>query len=133
MGEVYTQALHDEFSELVAREALGTITAGETGRLDKLQDIRRTNDYAIQEETTVDRQQHRRVRVFERKKLKESDLRVTRVETGQGWFHQWGQDFEDFGQEHGPANYTVAIVELDNGTVDTFMPGMIEFVNEDAA
>ncbi|CAH5462713.1 TPA: hypothetical protein N0X70_001533 [Enterobacter roggenkampii] len=44
----------------------------------------------------------------------------------EGLFHQWGSDFEEF--ETGPGNMTVAIVELPDGTVETFVPHLIKFI-----
>lgn len=42
-----------------------------------------------------------------------------------GMFHQWGVDFEEF--DSGPGNYTVAIVELDDGTIVTPTTTNIKF------
>jgi hypothetical protein len=47
-----------------------------------------------------------------------------------GLFHQWGNDFEEF--ESGAGNYTVAIVELDDGTVVTHAPDKITFLPPEA-
>ena len=40
-------------------------------------------------------------------------------------FHQWGVEYEEF--ETGPGNLTVAIVELDDGSVKTVLPHWIKF------
>lgn len=45
-----------------------------------------------------------------------------------GLFHQWGSDFEEF--ESGPANYTVAIIELDDGSVVTAQPDKVIFLDK---
>lgn len=50
--------------------------------------------------------------------------KVKAVVTGR--FHQWGSSYEEF--ESGPGNYTVAIVEMDDGTVKDFMPTDIKFI-----
>ncbi len=42
-----------------------------------------------------------------------------------GLFHQWGNDFIEF--ETGPCNYTLAIVELEDGKVITTGPENIQF------
>lgn len=42
-------------------------------------------------------------------------------------FHQWGAEYEEF--ESGPGNYTVAIVELPDGTIQTHMPNCIRFLD----
>jgi hypothetical protein len=44
---------------------------------------------------------------------------------GKGLFLQWGVEYEEF--ENGPGNYTVAIVELPDGSVESFMPNCIKF------
>jgi hypothetical protein len=43
----------------------------------------------------------------------------------QGIFHQWASAFEEF--ESGPGNYTVALVELPDGTVQSLLPSQIKF------
>lgn len=45
---------------------------------------------------------------------------------GHGNFHEWGVDFEEF--ETGPGNYTVAIVEMEDGSVLKVDPELIRFV-----
>ncbi|WP_017346153.1 hypothetical protein [Pantoea sp. A4] len=44
-----------------------------------------------------------------------------------GKFHQWGIAFEEF--ETGPGNYTVAIVELPDGTITTHIPDFVRFLD----
>ncbi|MEV9060044.1 hypothetical protein AB0118_07380 [Klebsiella quasipneumoniae] len=48
------------------------------------------------------------------------------VTTREGLFHQWGTDYEEF--ETGPGNMTVAVVEFPDGTVETFLPYLIKFI-----
>lgn len=49
----------------------------------------------------------------------------------EGKFHGWGVEYEEF--ECGPGNYSVAIVEMADGTVQTLMPWAIRFLDgEDA-
>ncbi|WP_205954179.1 hypothetical protein [Pantoea stewartii] len=43
-----------------------------------------------------------------------------------GTFHQWGAGYEEF--DCGPGNYTMAIVEMDDGTIKEFMPTDIKFI-----
>lgn len=51
---------------------------------------------------------------------------------GKAVFHQWGVEYEEF--ETGPGNYTVAIVELPSGEIQTHMPEHIRFLDgEDAS
>lgn len=45
----------------------------------------------------------------------------------EGVFHQWGVSYEEF--ESGPGNYTVGIVELLDGTVESVLPHHIKFIN----
>ena len=49
----------------------------------------------------------------------------------EGKFHGWGSDYEEF--ESGPGNYTVAIVELPDGKVETVPPYLIRFLDSDIA
>ena len=45
----------------------------------------------------------------------------------EGNFHHWGVNYEEF--ETGPGNYTVAIIELDNGKVVEAMPDTVRFLH----
>jgi hypothetical protein len=45
---------------------------------------------------------------------------------GTGKFHRWGVSYEEF--ESGPGNFTVAIVEMEDGTVLTQLPEDIKFI-----
>lgn len=47
-----------------------------------------------------------------------------------GRFHQWGSDYEEF--ESGPGNYSVAIVELPDGTVVMPIADDICFLEDEA-
>lgn len=52
-------------------------------------------------------------------------------DAGEGKFHGWGVEYEEF--ENGPGNYSVAIVEMADGTIQTLMPWAIRFLDgEDA-
>ena len=46
---------------------------------------------------------------------------------GKAVFHQWGIEYEEF--ETGPGNYTVAVVELPSGEIQTHMPECIRFLD----
>lgn len=48
---------------------------------------------------------------------------------GTGIFHGWGHAYEEF--ESGPGNYTIALVEMSDGSVLTPNPHEIMFVNTD--
>lgn len=43
-----------------------------------------------------------------------------------GYFHSWGCEYEEF--ENGPGNYTVAIVEDEQGVVHTILPTNLTFI-----
>ncbi len=43
----------------------------------------------------------------------------------EGVFHQWGMDYEEF--ESGPGNFSTAIVELPDGTVENVPAGNVQF------
>jgi hypothetical protein len=45
----------------------------------------------------------------------------------EGKFHDWGVEFEEF--ENGPGNYTVAIVEMPDGSIQTLVPWLIRFLD----
>ena len=45
---------------------------------------------------------------------------------GEGIFHCWGTDYEEF--EENAGNFTVAIVQLDNGRIEKVLPNHIQFI-----
>lgn len=45
-----------------------------------------------------------------------------------GIFHTWGSNYEEF--ESGPGNYTVAIVELEDGRVVEVLPKDLIFTDK---
>ena len=47
--------------------------------------------------------------------------------TNAGLFHQWGCSYEEF--ESGAGNFTVAIVEMTDGTVEQVLPINLKFVD----
>jgi hypothetical protein len=49
-----------------------------------------------------------------------------KVEDGTALFHQWGVDYEEF--ETGPGNYSVAIVERPDGSIENVQPEMVRFI-----
>ena len=68
----------------------------------------------------------RRVRIFKHERRKDGTALYDRVLDTEGTFHQWGCDFEEF--ETNAANFSTAIVELDNGTVRNVPAELIDFV-----
>jgi hypothetical protein len=48
---------------------------------------------------------------------------------GEAKFHGWGVEFEEFG-DVGVGNFTVAIVELPDGTIYRALPDDIKFIND---
>jgi len=52
-------------------------------------------------------------------------------DAAEGKFHGWGVEHEEF--ENGPGNYSVAIVEMADGTVQTLMPWLIRFLDSEDA
>lgn len=52
----------------------------------------------------------------------------SRIPFEQGLFHQWGCTYEEF--EAGPGNYSVAIVELPDGTIIMPYPTDLQFLPE---
>jgi len=49
-------------------------------------------------------------------------------EIGHGEFHCWGSGYEEF--EAGPGNYTIAIVEMPDGSIVTPWPADVVFIKE---
>lgn len=45
-----------------------------------------------------------------------------------GLFHQWANSYEEF--ESGPGNYTIALVEIEDGTIVEVLPCNIKFIKE---
>lgn len=45
-----------------------------------------------------------------------------------GLFHQWANSYEEF--ESGPGNYTIALVEIEDGTIIEVLPCNIKFIKE---
>lgn len=43
-----------------------------------------------------------------------------------GLFHQWAAAYEEF--ENGPGNYTTALIETPEGTIDSVLPQNLKFV-----
>lgn len=50
-----------------------------------------------------------------------------KTEVGEAKFHQWGMDYEEF--ETGPGNFSVAIIEFQDGSVQTVSPELIKFID----
>ncbi len=78
----------------------------------------------------------RKVKIFEWTKARGVDGKELRNEsgsfynekawTGTGLFHQWGCDYEEF--ETGPGNFSTAIVEMEDGTIQNVPCDMVQFV-----
>lgn len=45
----------------------------------------------------------------------------------EGTFHKWGNAFEEF--ESGVGNYTIAIVEVEGGTIEEVFPTNVKFIS----
>ena len=61
----------------------------------------------------------RRVKVFKYENME-------KVEDGQATFHEWGCDYEEF--ETGAGNFSTAIIERDDGTVQNVCADLIQFI-----
>jgi len=67
----------------------------------------------------------RKVRVFE---MKQIDNRRTKVQRNEiALFHQFGCDYEEF--ETGPGNFSTAIIEFKDGTVENVPASFIQFLD----
>ncbi|WP_024718049.1 hypothetical protein [Pseudomonas putida] len=70
--------------------------------------------------------------VMTMKALHDDRGRRTGIEdAAEGKFHAWGVEYEEF--ESGPGNFSVAIVEMADGTVQTLMPWAIRFLDSEDA
>lgn len=70
----------------------------------------------------------RRVKVFKRKAGNKGNNYVsTKVDDYEGLFHGWGSDFEEF--ESGAGNYSTAIIERSDGTIDNAEASLIQFID----
>ncbi len=68
----------------------------------------------------------RKVVVYKYKKAKDKNY-FDKVLVGPGTFHQFGVNYEEF--ETGPGNYTTAIVEMPDGSVENIPVELIVFNN----
>ncbi len=59
-------------------------------------------------------------------KIRSGVLFITTVH--QGLFHKWGYDYDAF--DDGPGNYTIGIVELEDGSIKTARPEDIKFTDK---
>lgn len=56
-------------------------------------------------------------------------MNYVRKEIGRGLFHGWGKEFEEF--DNGACEVSVAIVELDNGEVETYCVNQVRFLDRE--
>lgn len=70
----------------------------------------------------------RQVQVFKWIQERDADgkMQNLRVADGVAVFHQFGSSYEEF--ENGPANYTTAIIERADGSVQAINADMIQFI-----
>lgn len=66
----------------------------------------------------------RKVTIFKWEKAK-NQLFSEKVSLGAGVFHGWGSDYEEF--ETGAGNYSTAIIEMEDGTIQNPHVEMIKF------
>lgn len=45
-----------------------------------------------------------------------------------GMFHRWANQYEEFTE--GPGNYTVALIEMDDGTITEAPPDRVKFLDK---
>lgn len=69
----------------------------------------------------------RKVMVYKYQKNPKTNI-FEKVESGIGRFHQFGMGIEE--DERGFSNYSIAIIEMPDGTVITPRADMIKFINE---
>lgn len=49
------------------------------------------------------------------------------IKVGEGKFHEFGLETEEY--ENGASNYTIAIIELEDGSITTCYPHMMKFID----
>lgn len=76
---------------------------------------------------TPETQDTKQVQVFKYERTGGSIMSNRKVPDYIAKFHQFGVHYEEF--ESGPGNYSVAIVEKDDGTVAVVEASMIQFIN----
>ncbi len=70
----------------------------------------------------------KKVKVFKYEKRSEpGQFHFDKVEDGTAQFHQWGLNYEEF--ENGAGNYSSAIIERDDGTIENVPAEMIQFIH----
>lgn len=74
----------------------------------------------------------RRVLVFAHVKVPNPEVSPTsykweKQQKCEATFHQFGNSYEEF--DNGAGNYSTAIVELDDGTIEEVPPSMIKFMD----
>ncbi len=70
----------------------------------------------------------RKVKILDWDKTKIEDGRYTKKEIGEGLFHGWGCDYEEF--ESGPGNFATAIIEKFDGEVLNHPVELIRFTGD---
>lgn len=54
-----------------------------------------------------------------------------RVKVCEGFFHQWGVDYAEF--ENNAGNFSTAIIETNNGTIENIPANLIRFIDKPAS
>jgi len=75
------------------------------------------------------RQKRRKVIVYEYQRNSKTKI-YEKIECGVGEFHQFGICIEE--DQNGFSNFSIAIIEMPDGTVLTPCPHMIKFVNDES-
>ena len=69
----------------------------------------------------------RKVKILDWDRFNREDGRFAKKEIGEGLFHGWGCDYEEF--EAGPGNYSTAIIEKADGEVLNHPVELIRFID----
>jgi hypothetical protein len=69
----------------------------------------------------------RNVIVYKWGKYIPEERRTEKIAVGTGKFHQFGCSYEEF--ESGAGNYSTAIIEREDGTVENVVPELIRFTS----
>lgn len=66
--------------------------------------------------------------IYNRYEKREGETAYSLVAVGEAKFHQFGVNYEEF--ESGAGNFSTAIIELDDGTIENVPVETVKFINE---
>ena len=86
----------------------------------------RIADLEAESATLKVRPELRKAQIYETAYSKEERKKIKILKPEIFFFHKWGCEYEEF--EGGAGNYTVAILEKENGDITTYFAHQIKFI-----